>query len=143
MDDNYIENLSLNEIDENIINNNNNNEIYLQTSRNKWRNHNIEDNENNHELLEIVDNIKIYKYSDIKRKSPHNLIYQYYFDEFEISDEKNATIMLFIGKTGDGKTTAINALFNIIKGIKLEDNYRFILIKVKLNSKLMVYIYII
>ena len=135
MDDNYIENLSLNEIDENIINNNNNNEIYLQTSRNKWRNHNIEDNENNHELLEIVDNIKIYKYSDIKRKSPHNLIYQYYFDEFEISDEKNAIIMLFIGKTGDGKTTAINALFNIIKGIKLEDNYRFILIKEKTKEK--------
>ena len=135
MDDNYIKKLSLNEIDENIINNNNNNEIYLQTSRNKWRNHNIEANENSHELLEIVDNIKIYKYSDIKRKSPHNLIYQYYFDEFEISDEKNAIIMLFIGKTGDGKTTAINALFNIIKGIKLEDNYRFILIKEKAKEK--------
>ena len=36
--------------------------------------------------------------------------------------------MLFFGKVGDGKITAINALFNIIKGIKLEDNYRFILI---------------
>ena len=37
-------------------------------------------------------------------------------------------IVLFCGKTGDGKTTAINAFFNIIKGIRNEDNYRFILI---------------
>ena len=33
-----------------------------------------------------------------------------------------------MGKAGDGKTTAINAFFNIIKGIKIEDNYRFILV---------------
>ncbi len=36
--------------------------------------------------------------------------------------------MLFYGKTEDGKTTAINAFFNIVKGVQLEDNYRFILI---------------
>ena len=38
------------------------------------------------------------------------------------------TIVLICGKIGEGKTTAINAFFNIIKGITLEDNYRFILI---------------
>ena len=43
--------------------------------------------------------------------------------------------MIFIGKTGDGKSTAINALFNIIKGIKLEDNHRFILIKEPKKAK--------
>ena len=36
---------------------------------------------------------------------------------------------LFIGKKGDGKRSSINALFNVIKGINKEDNYRFILIE--------------
>ena len=36
-----------------------------------------------------------------------------------------------MGKTGDGKSTAINSFFNIIKGIKIEDKYRFILIEEK------------
>ena len=59
MDDNYIKKLSLNEIDVNIKDNNNINEIYLQTSGNEWRNHNIQANENSHELLEIIDNKNI------------------------------------------------------------------------------------
>ena len=36
--------------------------------------------------------------------------------------------MLFCGKIGDGKTSAINAFFNKVKGIQLKDNDRFILI---------------
>lgn len=43
-------------------------------------------------------------------------------------DDHNAYVVLFCGKTGDGKTTAINAFFNIIKGIEIDDPYRFILI---------------
>ena len=46
-----------------------------------------------------------------------------------MNDEKLAYVILFVGKTGHGKSTAINAFFNIIKGIKLEDKYRIILIK--------------
>ena len=43
-------------------------------------------------------------------------------------NDSDAYVILFCGKTGDGKSTAINAFFNIIKGIELEDNYRFILV---------------
>jgi len=81
-----------------------------------------------YEVLEKEDNFTLYKYSNKERQSNKNLVYQYFYDEYNINDYDNAYIMLFFGKVGDGKTTAINALFNIIKGIKLEDNYRFILI---------------
>ena len=39
-----------------------------------------------------------------------------------------AYVILFCGKTGDGKTTAINAFYNLVKGVEFKDNYRFILI---------------
>ena len=50
-------------------------------------------------------------------------------DQYNVHDYQDAYGVLFWGKTGDGKSTTINAFFNIVKGIKLEDNYRFILIK--------------
>ena len=96
---------------------------------------NSKNNSNIYELLEIKDNLRIYRYSNNPRKNPHKLIYQYFYDDFNKKDYENAHIMLFIGKTGDGKSTAINALFNIIKGIKLEDNHRFILIKEPKKAK--------
>ena len=106
------------------------NEDFMKTARNKWRNNKKEKIEtNDYELLEISDGLKIFKYSNIERESPHKFIYQYYFDKFEDNEYENAKIILFIGKTGDGKTTAINAFFNIIKGIKIEDKIRFMLIK--------------
>jgi len=83
-----------------------------------------------YEVFEKKDNLTIYKYSKKERKSNRELVYQYFYDEFNINDNDNdnAFIILFFGKIGDGKSTAINAIFNIIKGIELEDNYRFILI---------------
>ena len=72
-----------------------------------------------YEVLEKEDNLTIYKYSNKERQSNRKLIYQYFYDEFNINDYDNAYIILFFGKIGDGKRTAINALFNIIKGIKL------------------------
>ena len=71
----------------------------------------------------------IYQYSDRERVSNHKLVYQYFYDQFDGVDFQNAYVVLFCGKIFEGKTTAINAFFNVIKGIKLEDNYRFILIK--------------
>ena len=104
---------------------------FMFTARNKWRNNkNLETGDNMNEVLEIKDNLKIYKYcSNIKKVSIYKFLYQYKYDKFSEEDCKNANIILFIGKTGDGKTTAINAFFNIMKGIKLEDNYRYILIQ--------------
>ena len=82
-----------------------------------------------YEVIDKNENLTIYKYSNIERKSGQNLVYQYFYDYFDVEDYNNAYVVLFCGKTGDGKTTAINAFFNIIKGVKLEDNFRLILIK--------------
>ena len=77
------------------------------------------------------EDLTIYKYSDIEKKSGHDQVYQYFYDKFDVNDYSDAYVVLFCGKTGDGKTTAINAFFNIIKGIKLNDKYRFLLINEK------------
>ena len=109
---------------------------FMLTARNKWRNNKQEIIGNNmNEIIEIRDGLKIYKYSNAEKKNIHKLINEYHFDKFDKDDYKNAFIILFIGKTGDGKTTAINAFFNIIKGIKFEDEYRYILIKEKKKPK--------
>ena len=89
----------------------------------------------NYEILSRSDNLTIYKYSKVERTSPNELVYQYYYDKFDINDYKNSYVVLICGKTGDGKTTAINAFFNIIKGIELNDSYRFILIREKKKEK--------
>ena len=88
-----------------------------------------------YEVLEKKENLTIYKYSNVKRQSGQKLVFQYFYDNFEGEDYNNAYVLLFCGKTGDGKTTAINAFFNIIKGVKLEDNYRFILIEEQEKEK--------
>ena len=78
------------------------------------------------------ENIKLYRYSEVKEESKHERVYEYFYDEFtDVNDFKEAYIVLFCGKTGDGKSTAINAFFNIVKGVRLEDEYRFILINEK------------
>ena len=81
-----------------------------------------------YEIIKEKEDLTIYKYSNLQRVTNHELVYQYFYDKYDVEDYSNAYVVLFCGKTGDGKTTAINAFFNIIKGIKLEDNYRFILI---------------
>ena len=82
----------------------------------------------NYQIIEKKNNLTIYKYSNKKYVSQQKLVYQYFFDNYEAIDYDRAYVVLFCGKTGDGKSTAINAFFNIIKGIELEDNYRFLLI---------------
>ena len=80
--------------------------------------------------------LKIYKYSIPKAQNPFQNVYLYYYDKFDMEfDEVISCVILFCGKTGDGKTTAINALFNIIKGVNIDDNYRVILIDEKQKPK--------
>jgi hypothetical protein len=81
-----------------------------------------------YKIIKKKGDLTIYQYSDYQKKNiSDKLVYEYFYDDI-IDDFHNAYVILFCGKTGEGKTTAINAFFNIIKGIKLEYNYRFILI---------------
>lgn len=89
------------------------------------------DNNGKFELIRRKKDLEIYKYNLVSEENISKLITNHYYDNFDKNDIERAYIILFIGKTGDGKTTAINALFNIIKGIKFEDKYRFILINEK------------
>lgn len=76
------------------------------------------------------EELTYYKYSDIEpTEDKKNLVKYYVYDQLSEIDIKKAYILLFAGKTGEGKTTAINALFNVIKGVRLKDNFRFILIE--------------
>lgn len=80
-------------------------------------------------------NIKLYKYSNIQGiQSRDKNVFEYFVDKFDVNDYRDAYIVLFCGKSGDGKSTAINAFFNIVKGIKLEDNFRFILISEEIRG---------
>ena len=100
-----------------------------------------ENNKKEYEIIKIIKaeeedegdekdkDLKIYRYSNIKPLSKHDLVFQHFYDHFDSNDLNNAYIVLFIGGINNGKTTAINALFNIIKGIKIEDKHRFILIE--------------
>lgn len=76
--------------------------------------------------FEILDHKRkdliTYKYSNVPKESDHDLVYQYFYDVYQSTDYFNAYVILFCGKIGDGKITAINAFFNIVKGVKLENN---------------------
>ena len=80
------------------------------------------------EIKNEESNIKLYKYSEKEMESKHEKVYEYFYDDFDLNDYSDAYIILFCGKTGEGKTTAINAFFNIVKGVSLENKFRFILI---------------
>ena len=76
--------------------------------------------------------LTLYKYSDNQSiEEKEHSIYHYQFDRLNEEERAHAKIILFTGQTGHGKSTAINAFFNIMKGVKFEDEYRFILIEEK------------
>lgn len=56
-----------------------------------------------YEILEKRDDLITYKYSNTTYISNHNLVYQYFYDDFSSDDYKNAYVILFIGKIGDVK----------------------------------------
>lgn len=88
-----------------------------------------------YEVIKKEEDVTFYRYSNVKAKSNHELVYNYFYDKFESNDYRKAYIVLFVGKTGDGKSTGINAFFNVIKGIQLSDDFRFILIEEQPKKK--------
>jgi DNA replication protein DnaC len=60
-----------------------------------------------------IDNTTIYSYPEYK------------LTEIEKADETNTKNILLIGKSGDGKTTFLNALINVLANIKGEDKIRY------------------
>ena len=54
--------------------------------------------------------------------------YKYPHITFTSSEENESKVVLLIGKTGDGKSTFINAIVNIYLGIQFDDNFRYLLI---------------
>ena len=86
----------------------------------------------NSDEIEIKQLTFIYK--DLKTNEKQ-LVFHYYVDNFSEYDIHNAKIILFAGKTGSGKTTAINAFVNIVKGVKLGDHIRYNLIQEETKEK--------
>ena len=80
----------------------------------------------------ISDNqINIYKNMEINKKRLiySELIFQYFYDIFTLEDYDKAIKALFFGENTEEKTKAINAYYNLIKGIKLESKEKLILIE--------------
>ncbi len=52
-----------------------------------------------YEIIKKRKDLTIYKYSNVKRESNHELVYQYFFDSFVGSDYEKAYFDLYFGKT--------------------------------------------
>ena len=55
-------------------------------------------------------------------------IYLYPQIDFNEEEKKKAIIFMVVGQTGCGKTTLLNSFLNYILGIKIEDNFRYVII---------------
>ena len=103
----------------------------------------IELNKITNKSIKIKNGIKTIKYSNKKRQVYLKLIYQYYYDQFKKDDFDKAYIIIFFSDNFEIKLKAINSFLNVIKGIKLEENERFILIENEIfNNQLDVGIHI-
>lgn len=95
-------------------------------------------------LVEIKTegDVKYYKFpvlsQEIKEgKNPEDpKIHTYYHDSFTSQDKLDAKVILYVGKTGDGKTTNINAFINVLYGVKFTDKFRYILIEEEKKSQI-------
>ena len=100
------------------------------------RNFTVDDIANQNAVKLICKNIKINYAIPIpgskeKSKIDDKIIYsypEYKLTEIEKADETNTKNILFIGQSGDGKTTFLNALINVLANIKGEDKIRYKLV---------------
>ena len=75
------------------------------------------------------NNINIKKYNNFIKKID-NLEIKTYKNEPKFNDKElsNSKTIIMVGETGSGKTTMINSLTNYLSDVKLNDNYRYLLI---------------
>ena len=105
-----------------------------KSNKQKYENNILKKNEEDFYEFEIIEQLhnntdhplSLLKYPCFQSNTKGQSVFEYFYDSFDPGDLENAYLVLFCGKTGDGKTTAINAFFYFIKGIKNEDNKRFI-----------------
>ena len=45
-----------------------------------------------------VEDIKLYRYSKVPAEKKHDSVFEYYYNEFDVNDFKDAYIVLFCGK---------------------------------------------
>ena len=86
------------------------NDAKKNVSYKKENNNNI--NYNN--FIKKIDNLEIKTYKNEPK-----------FNDKELSNSKT---IIMVGETGSGKTTMINSLTNYLSDVKLNDNYRYLLI---------------
>ena len=78
---------------------------------------------------ENKNNINIKKINNFIKKF-NNLEIKTYKNEPKFNDKElsNSKTIIMVGETGSGKTTMINSLTNYLSDVKLNDNYRYLLI---------------
>ena len=78
---------------------------------------------------ENKNNINIKKINNFIKKF-NNLEIKIYKNEPKFNDKElsNSKTIIMVGETGSGKTTMINSLTNYLSDVKLNDNYRYLLI---------------
>ncbi|CAG0885485.1 unnamed protein product [Darwinula stevensoni] len=66
---------------------------------------------------------------EVQIVKPEVYINKFVYGKSNLYDNYVGKVILLVGATGAGKSTLVNAMLNHIKRVKLEDNYRYELIK--------------
>ena len=89
-------------------------------------------------ILERLEDIMFSHHLNLKETitftQTSTIIKRFSFGEPNQLMERPCKTILFMGETGSGKTTMINAMINYVLGVKLKDDFRFKLVNEELNQ---------
>jgi len=109
---------------EDIINHQNNrNLLYLKT-KDLPANNEIEVENNTNSILN--GSKKLYTKKKVNEEDIDLDIYQYPIIEFTEEQKEKAFTILVVGEIGAGKTTLINSFINVLMGVTINQNYRYV-----------------